>query len=147
MLIRPIIFKSPFFKTCRRSAFSFFINEPIFYNIKCKNTAVYVTAAQRWSTSNHLIGIFFTVDNQSWFIFVIRKNKQIVTYFEMIETSPYTYVTFVMQVFLNIHLKGHIESVHEGKKLFKCKICDSSFTQKRYMNRHIESVHEGKKPF
>ena len=38
--------------------FSFFINEPIFYNIKCKNAALYVTA-QRWSTSNHLIGIFF----------------------------------------------------------------------------------------
>ena len=44
-------------------------------------------------------------------------------------------------------LNGHIESVHEGKKPFQCRICDASFSQKGDMNRHIESVHEGKKLF
>ena len=41
----------------------------------------------------------------------------------------------------------HIASVHEGKKHFKCNICDAGFTQKASMNGHISSVHEGKKPF
>ena len=44
-------------------------------------------------------------------------------------------------------LNTHIESVHAGKKPFKCKICDASFYLKRHLNGHIESVHEGKKPF
>ena len=26
------------------------------------------------------------------------------------------------------HLKGHIASAHEGKKLFKCDTCDAEFT-------------------
>ena len=44
-------------------------------------------------------------------------------------------------------LKRHIESVHEGKKHFKCKICDASFSQKVNMNEHIALVHEGNEPF
>ena len=38
----------------------------------------------------------------------------------------------------------HIESVHNGKKPYKCSICTSSFSQKGGLNTHIESVHEGK---
>ena len=39
------------------------------------------------------------------------------------------------------NLRGHIESVHEGKKPFKCNAFDASFSQK------FESVHEEKKTF
>ena len=44
-------------------------------------------------------------------------------------------------------LKSHIVSIHEGKKGFKCTICDARFARKGEMNVHIASVHEGKKPF
>ena len=43
------------------------------------------------------------------------------------------------------HMKIHIQVVHEGKKPFKCTLCDASFTKKSYMVTHIASVHEGKK--
>ena len=43
-------------------------------------------------------------------------------------------------------MKNHIESVHKGKKPFKCKICESKFGHKSDLKRHI-SVHEGIKPF
>ena len=38
-------------------------------------------------------------------------------------------------------------AVHEGRKLFKCDICNYSSSQKCHINTHVESVHEGKKPF
>jgi uncharacterized Zn-finger protein len=44
-------------------------------------------------------------------------------------------------------LKGHIESVHIGKKPFKCNVCDVAFSRKLNLKGHIESVHKGKKPF
>ena len=44
-------------------------------------------------------------------------------------------------------LKGHIGSVHEGKKPFNCKICKANFTQKGALNIHVARIHEGKKPF
>ena len=45
------------------------------------------------------------------------------------------------------HLHGHVKSVHEEKRNFKCNICDVVFSKKKgHLNRHIESVHEGKKP-
>ena len=44
-------------------------------------------------------------------------------------------------------MKAHIESVHEGKKKFKCQICDYSCHTKCNMNRHISIVHEENKPF
>ena len=37
----------------------------------------------------------------------------------------------------------HIVSVHEGKKPFKCDMCDANLKQQG----HIASVHENKKPF
>ena len=37
--------------------------------------------------------------------------------------------------------------VHEGKKPFKCDICDYSCSLKSTMKTHVESVHEKKKPF
>ena len=42
-------------------------------------------------------------------------------------------------------MNKHVASVHEGKKPFKCDICDRSFSLKSHMNRHVASVHEGKK--
>ena len=36
----------------------------------------------------------------------------------------------------------HIASVHEGKKPFKCEICDDQFELKHELNEHIASVHE-----
>ena len=45
------------------------------------------------------------------------------------------------------NLKKHIEAVHENKKSFKCDICDYSCSQKDHMKTHIESVHEKKKTF
>ena len=55
---------------------------------------------------------------------------------------------FVMQVFLKKgNLKGHTESVHRGKKPFKCNICDAAFARKQNLIGHIESVHGEMKPF
>jgi hypothetical protein len=34
-------------------------------------------------------------------------------------------------------------SVHEGKKPFKCDICDYSSSDMRDMNRHVASIHKG----
>ena len=45
------------------------------------------------------------------------------------------------------HMNRHIESVHEGKKPFKCEICDYSCSLKKTMKIHAASVHEGLKPF
>ena len=44
------------------------------------------------------------------------------------------------------NLKKHIETVHEGIKPFNCNICDYKCAQKYTLNKHKESVHEGIKP-
>ena len=44
-------------------------------------------------------------------------------------------------------LNQHAGAVHEGKKPFKCEICDYSCSIKNYLNEHAERVHEGKKSF
>ena len=44
-------------------------------------------------------------------------------------------------------LKGHIESVHEGKRPQKCNKCELRFVKISHLNAHLESVHEKKKPF
>ena len=36
-------------------------------------------------------------------------------------------------------------SVHEGKKPYKCSICDARFARKTNLSGHIASIHEGKK--
>ena len=38
-------------------------------------------------------------------------------------------------------------SVNEGKKQFKCDICNANFGQKSILNKHVGMVHEGKKQF
>ena len=45
------------------------------------------------------------------------------------------------------NLNRHIESVHEGKKSFKCNVCDTAFSEKSNLNGHIESVHDRKSFF
>ena len=48
--------------------------------------------------------------------------------------------------FSNSTLKSlrHVESVHEGKKSFKCNVRDTPFSEKCNLNGHIESVHDSK---
>ena len=43
------------------------------------------------------------------------------------------------------NMKTHVALVHEGKKPFKCDICDYSCLLKNSMKTHVESVHEEKK--
>ena len=38
--------------------------------------------------------------------------------------------------------KEHIATIHEGKKEFKCDICNSKFWQKGTLNQHVLKVHE-----
>ena len=40
----------------------------------------------------------------------------------------------------------HIATVHEGKKQFKCSICDKSYGRNDVLKDHISSVHDGIKP-
>ena len=47
----------------------------------------------------------------------------------------------------NNHIKVHRETVHEGKKPFKCKICNATFSQKGHLKSHNTSIHERKKSF
>ena len=45
-------------------------------------------------------------------------------------------------------LKKHISEIHEeGKKPFKCDICDQSFSQKGNLSKHTASVHDSNKLF
>ena len=43
------------------------------------------------------------------------------------------------------NLKKHIEAFHEGKKAFRCNICDLRFTQNGGLKIHVQYVHEGKR--
>ena len=40
-----------------------------------------------------------------------------------------------------------VTTVHEGKKQFKCNICNTNFGKKDHLNRHVKAVHEEKKQF
>ena len=42
--------------------------------------------------------------------------------------------------------KSHIAVVHEGKKPFKCPICNARFSQLGSLNGHVARFHEKKKP-
>ena len=39
-------------------------------------------------------------------------------------------------------MKTHVESVHEGKKPFKCDICGSYFAHKGTLKIHVDGVHK-----
>ena len=55
----------------------------------------------------------------------------------------HTNVAFVkMALLATIVKKRHVTSVHEGKKPFKCDICDAKFDEKSKLKKHITSVHE-----
>jgi uncharacterized Zn-finger protein len=44
-------------------------------------------------------------------------------------------------------MKKHVETVHEGKKPFKCTICNSCYTRKTTLNKHMKTVHENMNQF
>ena len=46
----------------------------------------------------------------------------------------------------NHHLNRHVATVHEGKKQFKCDVCNVKFGQKCDLNKHVFTVHESNKP-
>ena len=55
------------------------------------------------------------------------------------------YVIIVAKLFQKKeHQNMHIESIHEGKKPFKCNECGKAFSCKGNLNGHIEKVHEEK---
>ena len=41
--------------------------------------------------------------------------------------------------------RGKEEDRRKYKKIFKCKICEETFTQMNSMEMHVAKVHEGKK--
>ena len=45
------------------------------------------------------------------------------------------------------YIKEHMYSVHEGKKPFKCHVCESSFAESTKLRIHIKTRHEKKKPY
>ena len=61
--------------------------------------------------------------------------------------KPYKCNICDAQFEIETDLKNHLESDHGGKKVFKCYSCDSNFTLETDLHDHIGSVHEGKKPF
>ena len=44
-------------------------------------------------------------------------------------------------------LRGHIKTVHEGYKDFKCDSCGKSFTEAGYLRKHIKTIHKGHRDF
>ena len=46
---------------------------------------------------------------------------------------------------IKVNMNKHVASVHEGKKAFKCRICDKSFSEKGSVKRHVSRIHESKK--
>ena len=44
------------------------------------------------------------------------------------------------------NLTKHTASVHDSNKSFKCGICDHNFCQKANLKIHVAEIHEGKKP-
>ena len=44
-------------------------------------------------------------------------------------------------------LKEDITSALDRKRLFKCKVCEKSFSQKGNMSTHMSSVHDEKTAF
>ena len=49
--------------------------------------------------------------------------------------------------FFREYLQRHIDTAHEGKKPYKCNICDSDFKTTDELEKHKKKVHEGKKLF
>ena len=56
-------------------------------------------------------------------------------------------VIYVAKAILIRQIWKHIEAIHDGKKWFKCDICDYSSFYKSHIRSHASLVHEGKKLF
>ena len=52
---------------------------------------------------------------------------------------------YVTKAFLK--MTRHTASIHEGRKPFKCEVCEKSFAEKSKLGSHMLSVHDRKKPF
>ena len=76
----------------------------------------------------------------------LQRITQRTTWKRFMKKRKHSDVNFVTKVFLGsiVHIKNHIESVHEEKKTLKCRTCDRSFTQKRNVTSHMQSVHGNK---
>ena len=61
--------------------------------------------------------------------------------------KPYKCNICDAQFEIETDLKNDLESDHGGKKVFKCYSCDSNSILETFLHDHIGSVHEGKKPF
>ena len=46
-----------------------------------------------------------------------------------------------------VHRNSHISRVHERIKPFKCDTCALSYASKKELKHHAETVHEGKEPY
>ena len=55
--------------------------------------------------------------------------------------------TFVLLLSQKKQLKRHIDSVHEGEKLFQCNTCGSRLTQNTNLKVHIATVHDANESF
>ena len=44
-------------------------------------------------------------------------------------------------------LRKHSSKVHEDKRIFQCKKCDTSFKTTVALEHHIKKIHEGNRPF
>ena len=43
------------------------------------------------------------------------------------------------------HIKRHVLTVHEEKKLFQCPICGLGLSAKNSLDRHVARIHKGEK--
>ena len=44
-------------------------------------------------------------------------------------------------------MKKHKQTVHEGRRDYKCDICGDAFSIQAHVKRHIQTVHEGRKDY
>ena len=56
-------------------------------------------------------------------------------------TSPYSLRQRSTELFCEIHIQG---GVKEGRKDFKCDLCDKEFTSAEFLKNHAKKIHGAK---